>query len=195
MPHPTSYNHPICCESQHPRLVPYLRRKNNYLDVSCRFYKNIFYEIKGLPFTHKLLTVCHKKVVLNFVKCFSASSEKSCFVHLVMWVVFINIQMLNQLHISVINTLGWGEKKSVSEWKKKVLVTQSCLTLWDPKECCLPGSSVHEILQARKLQWVVSPFSGGSSWRGLNMGLPHCRQILYHLSHPFYILFNLICYI
>ena len=28
-----------------------------------------------------------------------------------------------------------------------VLVTQSCLTLCDPIECSLPGSSVHGILQ------------------------------------------------
>ena len=28
-----------------------------------------------------------------------------------------------------------------------------------------PGSSVHEILQARILEWVTIPFSRGSSWR------------------------------
>ena len=27
-----------------------------------------------------------------------------------------------------------------------------------------PGSSVHGILQARKLEWVAMPFSRGSSW-------------------------------
>ena len=30
---------------------------------------------------------------------------------------------------------------------------QSCLTLWDPVDCNLPGSSVHGILQARVLEW------------------------------------------
>ena len=29
---------------------------------------------------------------------------------------------------------------------------QSCLTLCDPMDCCLPGSSVHGILQARTLE-------------------------------------------
>ena len=29
---------------------------------------------------------------------------------------------------------------------------------------CLPGPSVHGILQARKLEWAASPFSRGSSW-------------------------------
>ena len=35
----------------------------------------------------------------------------------------------------------------------------SCPTLCDPIDCSLPGSSVHEILQARILEWVVVPFS------------------------------------
>ena len=36
-----------------------------------------------------------------------------------------------------------------------VKVTQSCLTLCDPVDCSLPGSSVHRILQARILEWVA----------------------------------------
>ena len=32
---------------------------------------------------------------------------------------------------------------------------QSCPTLSDPMDCSLPGSSVHGILQARVLEWVV----------------------------------------
>ena len=31
-------------------------------------------------------------------------------------------------------------------------------------DCSPPGSSVHGILQARILEWVAIPFSGGSSW-------------------------------
>ena len=42
-----------------------------------------------------------------------------------------------------------------------MLVTQSCLTFCDPMNCSLPGSSVHEILQARMLEWVVISFSRG----------------------------------
>ena len=45
----------------------------------------------------------------------------------------------------------------------KVSVTQSCLTLCNPMDCCPPGSSVHGILQARILEWVAIPFSRGSS--------------------------------
>ena len=44
-----------------------------------------------------------------------------------------------------------------------VLVAQSCPTLWDPMDCNPPGSSVHEIFQARILEWVAISFSRGSS--------------------------------
>jgi len=47
--------------------------------------------------------------------------------------------------------------------KMKVLVTQSCLTLCDPIHCSIPGSSVHEILQARILEWIAIPVSRRSS--------------------------------
>ena len=48
----------------------------------------------------------------------------------------------------------------------------------------LPGSSIHGTLQVRILEWVAIPFSRGSSQtQELNLGLLHCRQILYHLSH------------
>ena len=42
-------------------------------------------------------------------------------------------------------------------------VAQSCLTLCDPVDCSLPGSSVHGILQARILEWVAISFSRESS--------------------------------
>ena len=46
---------------------------------------------------------------------------------------------------------------------QRKLVTQSCLTLCDPMDCSLPGSSVYGILQARVLEWVAISFSSGSS--------------------------------
>ena len=42
-------------------------------------------------------------------------------------------------------------------------VAQSCLTLCDPMDCTPPGTSVHEIFQARILEWVAISFSRGSS--------------------------------
>ena len=43
--------------------------------------------------------------------------------------------------------------------KSESEVTQSCPTLSDPMDCCLPGSSVHGIVQARVLEWVAIAFS------------------------------------
>ena len=43
----------------------------------------------------------------------------------------------------------------------KVLVTQSRPTLCNARDCILPG--VHEILQARILEWIATSFSRGSS--------------------------------
>ena len=45
-------------------------------------------------------------------------------------------------------------------------VTQLCLTICDPMNCSLPGSSIHGILQARTLKWVAMSFSMDSSWPG-----------------------------
>ena len=45
----------------------------------------------------------------------------------------------------------------------KVLITLSCPTLFDPMDCSLPGSSVHEILETRILKWVVVLLSRRSS--------------------------------
>ena len=38
-------------------------------------------------------------------------------------------------------------------------VAQSCLTLSNPMDCSLPGSSIHGIFQARVLEWGATAFS------------------------------------
>ena len=40
---------------------------------------------------------------------------------------------------------------------------QLCLTLCDPMDCSLPGSSVHGILQAGILEWVARLSSRASA--------------------------------
>ena len=60
---------------------------------------------------------------------------------------------------------------------------QLCLTLTDPMDCSLPGSSVHGILQARILVLGAIPFSRGSSQpKEIGISFVPCidRQILYH---------------
>ena len=52
--------------------------------------------------------------------------------------------------------------------KNESEVAQSCLTLSDPMDCSLPGSSIHGIFQARVLEWDAIAFSD-----------PHARVLLY----------------
>ena len=44
--------------------------------------------------------------------------------------------------------------------KSESEVAQSCLTLSDPMDCSLAGSSIHGIFQARVLEWGAIAFSG-----------------------------------
>ena len=55
--------------------------------------------------------------------------------------------------------------------------------LWAYGPSTSPVSSVHEILQARILEWVAMPSSRGSSQPRDWTRPPHCRWILYRLSH------------
>ena len=43
--------------------------------------------------------------------------------------------------------------------KSESEVAQLCLTLRDPMDCSLPGSSVHGTFQARVLEWGAIAFS------------------------------------
>ena len=62
-------------------------------------------------------------------------------------------------------------------------VAQACLTLWDPTDCSLPGSSVSGILQARILELVAISYSRGSS-QPKDQTHISCigRWVLYHWS-------------
>ena len=66
---------------------------------------------------------------------------------------------------------------------------QSCLTLCDPMDCSLPGSSIHGIFQARILEWVAISFSRASSPLGdeIRISYLHCQGDslpLCHLGSP-----------
>ena len=62
----------------------------------------------------------------------------------------------------VIHTVkGFGIVNEAKE--SQIEVALLCLTLCDPMDCSLPGSSVHGIFQARILEWVAISFSRRSS--------------------------------
>ena len=63
---------------------------------------------------------------------------------------------------------------------------QLCPTLWDPMDWSPPGSSVHEIFQARILEWAAISSSRESSWPRDQIRISCVswigRQILYHCA-------------
>ena len=58
------------------------------------------------------------------------------------------------------------------------------MTLWDPMNCSPPGSSVHGDAPGKNtVECCHALLQGIFPTQGSNPGFPHCRQILYHLSH------------
>ena len=64
-------------------------------------------------------------------------------------------------------------------------VLQSFLTLWDPVDYSLPGSSIHGILQVRILEWVAISFSRRSSQHRdrIRVSRIHFRGLNYFVNH------------
>ena len=59
----------------------------------------------------------------------------------------------------VVNYSAIDEKLSVKIISMHAKLHQACLTLGDPMDCSLPGSSAHGIFQARVLEWGAIAFS------------------------------------
>ena len=63
-------------------------------------------------------------------------------------------------------------------------VTQSCPTLCDPMDCSLPGSSVHGDSPGKNTGvGCHALLQGIFPTQGSNLGLLHCRRILYRLRY------------
>ena len=101
------------------------------------------------------------------------------------WTIFFILKQT----IWVENTIKKEENQtSQPKAKSSESVSRSVMSdsLGPPMDYSPPGSSVHEILQVRILEWVAISFSRGSSWsRDQTQGsnLLHCRRILYCLNH------------
>ena len=74
-----------------------------------------------------------------------------------LWNVLDSFPLPFQVHFQLFPTL-------LSALKVKVLVIQSCPTLYNLVDCSPSGSAVHGIFQARILEWDAIFFSRGSSW-------------------------------
>ena len=63
----------------------------------------------------------------------------------------MHVKYLAYWHCSNCNEQALSESESE--------IAQLCLTLCDPMDCSVPGSSVHGILHARVLEWGAISFS------------------------------------
>ena len=61
-------------------------------------------------------------------------------------------------------------------------VAQSCLTLSDPMDCSLPGSSVHGIFQARVLEWGAIILFGEVLMTWSMKSIPHLKNSVKNLT-------------
>ena len=73
--------------------------------------------------------------------------------------------------------------------KRESEIARLCLTLGDPMDCRLPGSSVHGIFQARVLEWGTIAFSSNaleSPQDHPSRVLPPrvCEKIIFHETGP-----------
>ena len=69
-------------------------------------------------------------------------------------------------------------------WPHCVLLSQLCPTLYDSTDSNPPGSSVHGDSPGKNTEvGCLALLQGIFSIQGLNPDLPHCRWILYCLSH------------
>ena len=118
--------------------------------------------LKSLPLTYS-------KHWIFFCRCsfgFSSMSYKWIICHL------LKLTSLNQHNAFEFIDVAINEVK----------VAQSCLTLCNPMGWLyIPWNSPGQ--NTRILQWVAVRSPGDFPTQGLNPSLPHCRQILYQLSH------------
>ena len=80
--------------------------------------------------------------------------------------------------------VGWSPHPKGLLCAVLCLVAQSCPTLWHPIDHSPPGSSAHGDSPGKNTGvGCHALLQGIFPTQGSNPGLPHCRQILYHLSH------------
>ena len=98
---------------------------------------------------------CRQNVLRHV--CYSKSSNKLEAEHRLLEMDHKNRMSINWLHTVC---RPWAGQSAQRHGKS----LQSCPILCDPMDCSPPGSSAHGILQAKILEWVVTPSSRGSSW-------------------------------
>ena len=137
--------------------------------------------------------LCFQCIYMNNLFLFMSSlctikipTKQSQFSSTIFVTVFktISWQLLGFLHVASYHS--WLSLDVKCRWLRHV---QLCDSMdWSP-----PGSSVRGIL--RPEYWSGYPFpSPGDLNQRSNPGLPHCRQIIYHLSHEYALVILIYCW-
>ena len=121
--------------------------------LSVFFYVNFGRLYLSIWIFHFCITVINHFISLIYKK---TCIHKNTSTEHIFDIIILNCYLLDLLQIRKIKVLN------VSSFISSV--TKSCLTLNNPMDCNLSGSSVHGILQATMLAWVAIFFSRGSSW-------------------------------
>ena len=123
-------------------------------------------------------------VVISFSRGSSWARDGSCVSCIGRLILFHWTNWEAHINVYLIDNNPWCVRLN-SDCITLVLVAQLCPTFCDPMYSSPPGSSVHEILQAKILECIAILFSKGSSrhrdqtWVSCIIG----RWILYQLSH------------
>ena len=114
------------------------------------------------------------------------------------WILYqlIWLNLLTWIHLEInvlvqvadkwlYNSLGWLTENNkncyILFFFPFFLVAQSCPTLCDPMDCSPPGSSVHGDSPGKNTGvGCHSLLQGIFTSQEMNLGLQHCRQILYY---------------
>ena len=107
--------------------------------------------------THLILsTVLSSKQMILLSSLYKLRSTSSRRVVLITDCLVLEFRFLTiMLYPSQLRVMGFHGDLCLCAPQQQCMCSQLCPTLCDPMDCSLPGSSVHGILQARKLEWVA----------------------------------------
>ena len=162
---------PVCSKSS---LLPYCKQDEicgNFFPLFCISYSNIENKTNK---NYMMFTFIHPNprnirvlaIILNLERVTRICFYEICFLEPKDRLKQLET-MLNIVNITVL-----------------CLVAQLCLSLYDPTDCSLPGSSVYGDSPGKHIGMGCHfLLQGIFPSQGSNPGLLHWRWILYHLSH------------
>ena len=104
-----------------------------------------------------ILWLCQTHLLFLGVSCTLIYRQKKCHLWIKILSIFPFQLYKNIIFLALSHWLG-----PLVKWRCLCAKSlQSCLTLCNPMDCSPPGFSVHGILQARIVEWVAMPSSGG----------------------------------